>query len=85
MRDLVEDVAQVLRYEDLYDEILVGHSFSGSVVSALADSRRDCGTRLATSAVGPVSGEWSPSSSIERYRQRAIETDLGPVIPPLDP
>ena len=33
----IEDVAQVIRYEDLKGVILVGHSFAGSVVSGLAD------------------------------------------------
>jgi pimeloyl-ACP methyl ester carboxylesterase len=33
----VEDVAQVIKYEDLSNIVLVGHSFAGAVVSALAD------------------------------------------------
>jgi pimeloyl-ACP methyl ester carboxylesterase len=37
LETFIEDIAHVLRCEDLDDVILVGHSFSGSVVSALAD------------------------------------------------
>ena len=33
----VEDVAQVIKYEDLSNIVLVGHSFAGAVISALAD------------------------------------------------
>jgi len=86
----VGDVAQVLRYEDLEDVILVGHSFSGSVVSALADRTPETlrhlvnlDAQLLRSGESPASG--ASSASIERYRQRAIETSHGPVIPPFDP
>jgi len=37
LETFIEDVAQTLRFEDLQDIILVGHSFAGSIVSALAD------------------------------------------------
>ena len=37
METLIEEVAQMIRYEDLCDLILVGHNFAGSVVSAFAD------------------------------------------------
>ena len=33
----VDDIANVLRYEDLYDVILVGHSYGGPVVTGAAD------------------------------------------------
>ncbi len=33
----IEDITQVLRYEDLHDVILVGHSFGGNSVSGVAD------------------------------------------------
>lgn len=86
----IEDVAQVLRYEDLKDVILVGHSFSGSVVSALADRMSEMLRHLVyLDAQLLVSGETSasgaPSASIERYRHRAIETSHGALIPPFDP
>jgi len=37
LETFIEDVTQVLRYEDLGEVILVGHSFGGSTVSAIAD------------------------------------------------
>jgi pimeloyl-ACP methyl ester carboxylesterase len=33
----VQDVVNVLEYEDLHDVVLVGHSYSGMVVTAVAD------------------------------------------------
>jgi pimeloyl-ACP methyl ester carboxylesterase len=90
LETFIEDVAQVLRYEDLEDVILVGHSFSGSVVSALADRMSETlrhlvylDAQLLLSGESPASG--APPASIERYRQRAIETCHGAVIPPFDP
>ena len=90
LETFIEDVAQVLRFEDLDDVILVGHSLSGSVVSALADRMAErlrhlvyLDAQLLLSGQSPASG--APSASIERYRQRAIETSHGPVVPPFDP
>ncbi|MCV2489226.1 alpha/beta hydrolase [Geodermatophilus sp. YIM 151500] len=37
----VEDVVAVLRYEDLRDVVLVGHSYGGMVISGVADRERD--------------------------------------------
>jgi pimeloyl-ACP methyl ester carboxylesterase len=33
----VDDIANVLRWEDLHDVVLVGHSFGGSAISGVAD------------------------------------------------
>jgi pimeloyl-ACP methyl ester carboxylesterase len=86
----IEDVAQVLGFEDLEDVILVGHSFSGSVVSALADRMPGklrhlvyLDAQLLLSGQSPASG--APPESIERYRRRAIATSHGDVVPPFDP
>jgi pimeloyl-ACP methyl ester carboxylesterase len=35
------DIAQVLRFEDLRDVVLVGHSYGGPVISCVADAERD--------------------------------------------
>ena len=90
LETFIEDVAQVLRYEDLEDVILVGHSFSGSVASALADRMPETlrhlvylDAQLLLSGESPASA--APSESIERYRQRTIETSHGTVILPFDP
>ena len=38
----VQDVSQVLEYEELADVILVGHSYAGMVVTAVADQVPHC-------------------------------------------
>ena len=37
----VTDMANVLKYEDLKDVVLVGHSFGGNAISGVADTMRD--------------------------------------------
>lgn len=37
LRTFIEDIVQVLRYEDLHDVILVGHGLAGAVISSVAD------------------------------------------------
>lgn len=85
----IEDVAQVLRFEELEDVILVGHSFAGSIVSALADRMPERLRHLVyLDAQLLESGESSSSRVPERaefYRQRAIEIDGCLSIPALDP
>lgn len=87
LETFIQDVAQVLTYEDLTDVILVGHSFAGSVVSALADRMRDRLRHLVyLDALLLRSGESSAERSPERiagYRQRALEFSGGLTIPPV--
>jgi pimeloyl-ACP methyl ester carboxylesterase len=86
----IEDVAQVLRFEDLEDVILVGHSFAGSVVSGVADRMADRLRHLVyLDAIVLKSGQ-SPMDlvdpgMIERYRQRAYATSGGLTVPPNEP
>lgn len=42
----IQDVLAVLRYEDLHDVLLVGHSYGGAVVTGVADRARDRIQRL---------------------------------------
>jgi pimeloyl-ACP methyl ester carboxylesterase len=37
----VTDIANVIKYEDLNDVVLVGHSFGGNAISGVADTMRD--------------------------------------------
>jgi pimeloyl-ACP methyl ester carboxylesterase len=37
----VTDIANVIRYEELNDVVLVGHSFGGNAISGVADIMRD--------------------------------------------
>src|SRR5215211_1720884 len=54
----IEDVVAVLRYEDLRDVILVGHSYAGSVIAGVADRAPERLARLVyLDAVAPRDGE----------------------------
>lgn len=80
------DVAQVIRYEDLEDVILVGHSFGGSVVSLMADRMPERLRHLVYLDAqvlqhGQSSAILNPPR-IEAYRQRAQQGDGVGVPPP---
>ena len=76
LQTFIEDVAQVIRYEDLTEVVLVGHSFSGSVVSGLADRMPE---RLAHLVYldaqvlesGQAPADSAPVAAIDAYRRRA--------------
>jgi pimeloyl-ACP methyl ester carboxylesterase len=89
LETFIEDVAQVIRYEDLENVILVGHSFAGSVVSALADRMPQQLRHLVyLDALVLRSGESPASRSpgrIAAYRERAMASDNPLGIPPADP
>jgi pimeloyl-ACP methyl ester carboxylesterase len=89
LETFIEDVAQVIRYEDLENVILVGHSFAGSVVSVLADRMPQQLRHLVyLDALILRSGESSARRSPERiaaYRERAMASDNPLGIPPADP
>jgi pimeloyl-ACP methyl ester carboxylesterase len=54
----VEDVAAVLRFEDLHDVILVGHSYGGMVITGAADRAAERVGRLVfLDAANPVIGQ----------------------------
>ncbi|WP_233853014.1 alpha/beta fold hydrolase [Paraburkholderia sp. HD33-4] len=85
----IEDVAQVLRYEDLHDVVLVGHSFAGSVISALADRMPErishlvyLDAQVLQSGQAPV--DTAVPEIIEIYKQRA-QASGGVSIPPGSP
>jgi pimeloyl-ACP methyl ester carboxylesterase len=76
LETFIEDVAQVIRYEDLSDVFLVGHSFAGSVVSALADRMPDKLSHLVyldaqVLQSGQAPADTAPAAAIETYKQRA--------------
>jgi pimeloyl-ACP methyl ester carboxylesterase len=87
---VVEDIAQVLRFEELQDVILVGHSFGGATVSALADRMPErlrhlvyLDAQLLQSGEGAVD-HLSPEHR-ERYLRGAVESSAGLSIPPNAP
>ncbi len=54
----ITDIASVLRYEDLHDVILVGHSYGGMVITGVADRASDRVGRLVyLDAANPVNGQ----------------------------
>ena len=89
LQTFIEDVAQVIRCEELSDVILVGHSFAGSVVSALADTTPErlrhlvyLDAQLLLSGESPA--DRAPPALIESYKERAAQNG-GFAIPPADP
>ena len=76
----VTDVVNLLRYEDLRDVVLVGHSYAGSVVTAAADRVTDRVAQLVYVDTGPLPDgvaqvEFTPPA--ERERNAALVTDHG--------
>jgi pimeloyl-ACP methyl ester carboxylesterase len=76
LQTFIDDVAQVIHYEDLSDVILVGHSFAGSVVSALADRlpgklRHLVYLDAQVLQSGQAPADTAPPAAIETYKQRA--------------
>src|SRR5262249_33055514 len=71
----VTDVANLLRYEDLRDVTLVGHSYGGVVVTAVADRMPDRVARLVYVDSGPLpdgSANADFAGPEERARQEAL-------------
>jgi pimeloyl-ACP methyl ester carboxylesterase len=90
LRLFIEDIAQVIRFEDLYDVILVGHSFAGAVISGVADLMPQRLRHLVyldaqVLFAGESSASQAPPDLIERYRQSVKELNGIPVVPPADP
>src|SRR5262249_21984147 len=50
----VEDVANLLRFEDLHDVTLVGHSYAGLVITGVADRMPDRIRELVYVDTGPL-------------------------------
>jgi pimeloyl-ACP methyl ester carboxylesterase len=76
----VTDVVNLLRYEDLRDVVLVGHSYAGSVVTAAADRVTDRVAQLVYVDTGPLPDgvaqvEFTPPA--ERERNAASVADHG--------
>ena len=86
----IEDACQVIRFEDLDDVIVVGHSFGGSVVSGLADRMRDRLRHLVYLDAmvlqhGQSALDTTGAELINGYRDRAMERDGVRVVPPSPP
>jgi pimeloyl-ACP methyl ester carboxylesterase len=86
----ITDVVNVLRWEDLTDVVLVGHSFGGNVVSGVADRLPERICRLiyldaATLENGQSAFSLLPAEIVAARTEAARETSGGLSIPPPPP
>lgn len=84
----VEDVLNVLRYEDLRGVVLVGHSYSGMVITGVADRARDRVAQLVYfDAQVPTNGQAAngsfPEGTAERLDALSAMSDDTWLLPPL--
>ncbi|HEX2215109.1 MAG TPA: alpha/beta hydrolase [Xanthobacteraceae bacterium] len=83
----IEDVLQVLRFEDLHEVILIGHSYGGMVATGVADRARERIAELVyLDAFAPQDGQsafdMGPPERAEGMRTRARTEGEGWRIPP---
>jgi pimeloyl-ACP methyl ester carboxylesterase len=74
----IEDVLQVLKFEDLRDVILIGHSYGGMVATGVADRARERIKHLVyLDAYAPEEGksshDYSSAERRERQRKEAVD------------
>lgn len=70
----IQDILAVIRYEDLRDIVLVGHSYGGMVATGVADRARDRITRLIyLDAFVPTDGQSLMDAGPPAARQRMRE------------
>jgi pimeloyl-ACP methyl ester carboxylesterase len=84
----IADVLGVLRWEDLREVVLCGHSYGGMVVTGVADRAAERVAALVyLDAFVPADGQcvldFMPPERIEQYRRGAAEHGEGYLIPPL--
>jgi pimeloyl-ACP methyl ester carboxylesterase len=83
----VTDVTNLLRYEELRDVVLVGHSYGGIVVTAAADRMSERVARLVYVDAGPLPDgvaqvEFNPPADRERDAAVVAEQGDGWRLPP---
>jgi len=67
----IDDVVNLLKYEDLYDAVLVGHSYAGIVVTGVADR---AGQRLSTVTFLDTAPAGDGQRHIDFYPPDAVES-----------
>jgi pimeloyl-ACP methyl ester carboxylesterase len=82
----IQDIVDVLTFEDLRDVVLIGHSYGGMVATGVADRARDRIAQLVyLDAFAPKDGEsvmdLQPEAVVQRFRDAARAND-GWRIPP---
>jgi pimeloyl-ACP methyl ester carboxylesterase len=85
-----QDVVNALEYEDLHDVVLIGHSYSGVVLTAVADRAADRLARLIyIDAILPHDGECmfdaEPPQVRASWEERAQQLGDGWRVPPWNP
>jgi pimeloyl-ACP methyl ester carboxylesterase len=87
LRTHADDVAAVIEAEELEGAVLVGHSYAGMVITAVADRMPERLARLVyIDAVVPLPGEsWSSQQPAEVQAQRRQAIAASGVIPPAAP
>jgi pimeloyl-ACP methyl ester carboxylesterase len=90
LETFIEDVAQVICYEDLTDVILVGHSFAGAVISGVANLMPERLRHLVyldamVLQCGQSAADTAPPDLIADYRRRAIDAGDGLSVPAGNP
>lgn len=90
LETFITDITQVLHYEDLKDVVLVGHSFAGSVIAAVADRMPERLRHLVYLDAqilqsGQSALDIAPPDLYDFYKKRADETSGGLTIPANDP
>jgi pimeloyl-ACP methyl ester carboxylesterase len=86
----INDIVNVIRYEELHDVILVGHSYGGMVVGCVADQMADrIQSIIYLDAFIPKNGQNMFADQIERARteleELAREKGDGWWVPPVNP
>lgn len=80
----IQDVLNVIKYEDLRDIVLLGHSYGGMVATGVADRARDRVTQLIyLDAFAPVEGQsLLDLNEVARPRMQEITKSGGWRVPP---
>lgn len=84
----IEDIANVIRYEELDDVILVAHSYGGTVVTGVCDGMREKIARVVfIDANAPADGQPTIPGLTRELAERVAGGPLvdGYLLPPLDP
>ncbi|MGI4814836.1 MAG: alpha/beta fold hydrolase [Janthinobacterium lividum] len=83
----IDDIVNLIKWEDLRNVVLCGHSYGGLVISGVADRARDRVSLLTyLDALLPQSGQSMhdvlPLDRAERFRSWAAERGFGWLVPP---
>jgi pimeloyl-ACP methyl ester carboxylesterase len=91
LETFIQDIVNVIVCDDIEDVILVGHSFAGSVISAVADRipqhlRHLVYLDAGLLQSGQCPADVPPPDIVEGYKRRAVTRESGVVVlPPPDP